>query len=149
MSLEEALNKNTVAVERHNELLEKVLASGGKAPAEEKAAAKPAAKPAAKATAKPAAKPAAKAAAKKKTSVDDIAAAFGKYMKTGDTEEREAAKVNVKAIVDYFGAAKATAIPEDNFDEALGYLAQFEAGEEVEFDGGPEDEDGEEEKSLV
>ena len=145
MSLEEALNKNTAAVERHNELLEKVLASGGKAPAEEKAAAKPAAKAAAKPAAKAAAKPAAKAAAKPKaTTVDDIAAAFGKYLKTGDTEEREAAKVNVKAIVDYFGAAKATAIDPENFDEALGYLAQFEAGEEVEFDGGP-DEEGEDE----
>ena len=137
MSLEEALNKNTAAVERHNELLEKMLAKGGSAPAaktEEKAE-----KPAASTKAKP-------AATKKKTTVDDVAAAFGKYLKTGDTEQREEAKANVKAIVDYFGAAKATAIPEESWDEALGYLAQYEAGETPEFDGGPDGEDGDEDE---
>lgn len=149
MSLEEALNKNTAAVERHNELLEKMLASGGKAaPAKSEAAEKPAAstkaKPAASTKAKPAAK---KPAAKAKTTVDDVAAAFGKYLKTGDSEQREEAKANVKSIVDYFGAAKATAIPEESWDEALGYLAQYEAGETPEFDGGSEDED--EDESLV
>lgn len=149
MSLEEALNKNTAAVERHNELLEKMLASGGKAaPAKSETASKPAAsskaKPAAS-KAKPAAK---KPAAKAKTTVDDVAAAFGKYLKTGDSEQREEAKANVKSIVDYFGAAKATAIPEESWDEALGYLAQYEAGETPEFDGGSGDDDGEEE-SLV
>lgn len=143
MSLEEALNKNTAAVERHNELLEKMLAKGGSAPAaktEEKVE-----KPAASTKAKP-------ATTKKKTTVDDVAAAFGKYLKTGDTEQREEAKANVKAIVDYFGAAKATAIPEESWDEALGYLAQYEAGETPEFDGGPdgdEDGDGDEEEALV
>ena len=141
MSLEEALNKNTAAVERHNELLEKMLAKGGAAPAA-KTEEKPE-KPAASTKAKP-------ATTKKKTTVDDVAAAFGKYLKTGDTEQREEAMANVKAIVDYFGAAKATAIPEESWDEALGYLAQYEAGETPEFDGGPEgDEDGDEEEALV
>lgn len=151
MSLEEALNKNTAAVERHNELLEKMLAKGGSAPAaktEEKAE-----KPAASTKAKPAASTKAKpAATKKKTTVDDVAAAFGKYLKTGDTEQREEAKANVKAIVDYFGAAKATAIPEADWPEALRYLAQYEAGETPEFDGGPDgDEDGgeDEDEALV
>jgi len=150
MSLEEALNKNTAAVEKHNELLEKMLASGGKAtPAKSETTSKPAAstkaKPAAS-KAKPAASKA-KPAAKAKTTVDDVAAAFGKYLKTGDSEQREEAKANVKSIVDYFGAAKATAIPEESWDEALGYLAQYEAGETPEFDGSPDDEG--EEESLV
>ena len=148
MSLEEALNRNSDLLETHNGLLEKMLASAGNKTAtkaaEKPAAEKPAAKPAAK---KPAAKPAAKKTAAKKTTVDDIAKAFGSYLKTGDSEAREAAKVNVKAIVDYFGAAKATAIPEADWAEALGYLAQFEAGEEVEFDGGEEAED--EDEALV
>lgn len=151
MSLEEALNKNTAAVERHNELLEKMLAKGGSAPAaktEEKAE-KPAASTKAKPTASTKAKP-----ATKKITVDDVAAAFGKYLKTGDTEQREEAKANVKAIVDYFGASKATAIPEADWPEALRYLAQYEAGETPEFDGGPDgDEDGgedeDEDEALV
>lgn len=151
MSLEEALNKNTAAVERHNELLEKMLAKGGSAPAaktEEKAE-----KPAASTKAKPTASTKAKPTAKKIT-VDDVAAAFGKYLKTGDTEQREEAKANVKAIVDYFGAAKATAIPEADWPEALRYLAQYEAGETPEFDGGEggegdEDGDGDEDEALV
>ena len=147
MSLEEALNKNTAAVERHNELLEKMLAKGGSAPAaktEEKVE-----KPAASTKAKPTAAKAKPAA--KKITVDDVAAAFGKYLKTGDTEQREEAKANVKAIVDYFGAAKATAIPEADWPEALRYLAQYEAGETPEFDGGEGDEDGgeDEEEALV
>ena len=149
MSLEEALNKNTAAVERHNELLEKMLAKGGSAPAaktEEKVE-----KPAASTKAKPAASTKAKPAdtKKKKTTVDDVAAAFGKYLKTGDTEQREEAKSNVKAIVDYFGAAKATAIPEESWDEALGYLAQYEAGETPEFDGGPDGDEDDEDEALV
>ena len=151
MSLEEALNKNTAALTRHNELLEQMLAKGGSASAaktekvEEKAE-----KPAASTKAKPTASTKAKPAAKKIT-VDDVAAAFGKYLKTGDTEQREEAKANVKAIVDYFGAAKATAIPEADWPEALRYLAQYEAGETPEFDGGEGDEDGgeDEEEALV
>ncbi len=75
----------------------------------------------------------------KKTTVEDIAAAFGAYLGTKDKAERETRKANVKAIVDYFGAAKATEIPEDSFDEALGYLKQYENGETPGFDGG-EDE---------
>lgn len=151
MSLEEALNKNTAALTRHNELLEQMLAKGGSAPAAktEKAEEK-AEKPAASTKAKPAAAAKAKPAAKKIT-VDDVAAAFGKYLKTGDTEQREEAKANVKAIVDYFGATKATAIPEADWPEALRYLAQYEAGETPEFDGGEggEDGDGDEEEALV
>ena len=152
MSLEEALNKNTAALTRHNELLEQMLAKGGSAPAAktEKAEEK-AEKPAASTKAKPTAAKAKPAA--KKITVDDVAAAFGKYLKTGDTEQREEAKANVKAIVDYFGAAKATAIPEADWPEALRYLAQYEAGETPEFDGGEGDEDGDgdgdEEEALV
>ena len=152
MSLEEALNKNTAALTRHNELLEQMLAKGGSAPAAktEKAEEK-AEKPAASTKAKPAAAAAKAKPAAKKITVDDVAAAFGKYLKTGDTEQREEAKANVKAIVDYFGATKATAIPEADWPEALRYLAQYEAGETPEFDGGEGDEDGDgdEEEALV
>jgi hypothetical protein len=145
MSLEQALKDNTAAVLAHNELLVKMIGSA-KAPAvaETKAPAT-----ANKAVAKPATKTPAKKPVAKATTVDDIAKRFGGYLKTGDSEVREAAKVNVKAIVDYFGAAKATAIPEEHFDEALGYLTQYEAGEDVEFAGATEDEDGGEDEALV
>ena len=48
----------------------------------------------------------------------------------------------MKAIVDYFGAAKATEIDPDNFDEALRYLQQYIDGETPDFDGGGEAEGG-------
>ena len=54
-------------------------------------------------------------------------------------KKRAERKANVKAIVDYFGAAKATEIDPDNFDEALKYLQQYIDGETPDFDGGGEE----------
>lgn len=82
------------------------------------------------------------AGGKKKTTVDDIAAKFGAYLGVKDADERTERKANVKAIVDYFGAAKATEIDPENFDEALGYLQQYIDGEEPDFAGGGEEDEG-------
>jgi hypothetical protein len=132
-----AIEKLTAALEANTAALNAIIASGGGKPA----AARPTEKPAAAA-----AKPAAKPAGKKKTTVDDIANAFGEYLKIKDKDERDARKANVKAIVDYFGAAKATEIDADNFDEALRYLQQYIDGETPDFDGAG---GGEEEGDLV
>ena len=136
-----AMEKLTAAHDANTAIQEKMLAAlkgggGAKAAAADKPAAdKPAAdKPAA-------AKPKA-AGGKKKTGVDDVAAAFGAYLGIKDADERAERKANVKAIVDYFGAAKATEIDPDNFDEALKYLQQYIDGETPEFDGGGEEEGG-------
>ena len=87
-----------------------------------------------------------KTTTKKATSVDDIASAFGAYLGVKDADTRNERKVQVKAIVDYFGAAKATEIPAESFDEALGYLQQYIDGETPDFDGG---EGGDDDEALV
>jgi predicted lipid-binding transport protein (Tim44 family) len=154
MSLEDALNRNSDLLEKHNALLEKVLA-GGKtaAPAANKpAASKPAAD---KAASKPAAsKPAAdKAAAGKKTpSTAVISQRFADYMKAGDEDDRNAAKANVRSLVEHYGAPKLTEIDPQHFPRLLEYLDAWEAGESVEFDeleGGDEDGDEEGGESLL
>ena len=125
----------TAAIEANTEIQKKVLAalSSGK-PAAAAAAGKPAAGAAA-------VKP--KAAGKKKTTVEDVAAAFSGYLGIKDKDEREVRKGNVKAIVDYFGVAKATELDPSNYDEALKYLQQYIDGEEPDFDGGAGGEEDE------
>lgn len=154
MSLEDALNRNSDLMEKHNALLEKVLAGGKAAPA----AAAEKAKPAAAATKAPAAdKPAAKAAAKpaaaKKTpSVAVISQRFADYMKAGDDDDRNAAKANVRSLVAHYGAPKLTEIDTQHFPRMLEYLDAWEAGEEVEFDeleGGEEEGDDDSGDSLL
>lgn len=136
-----AMEKLTAALEANTAALNKMIEmSGGKAAAGGAKAAE--SKPDPKANAgKPAG---AKPGGKKKTTVDDIAAAFGGYLGTKDKDEREVRKANVKAINDYFGVAKATELDPDNYDEALRYLQQYIDGETPDFDGGggEEEEDG-------
>lgn len=124
-----SIEKLTAAIEANTAALNKIIASGGTKPAAAGAAAT---------------KPAGKPAGKKKTSVEDVAKAFGDYLSIKDKDERETRKSNVKAIVEYFNAAKATEIDPDNFDEALRYLQQYIDGETPDFDGaGGDDGDGE------
>jgi hypothetical protein len=150
MSLEDALNANTKAVLAHNALLEKMLAgAGGKPATAPAAAAKPAAaaaaKPAAAAVAKPGAKPTQK---KAETTSEHVSEKVKAYLKGGDEDERAARKAHVKAIIDYYGADRFTAIDPSKFDEALDFLSQFEAGGDPFADGeeageeGSEDDDG-------
>lgn len=132
-----AMEKLTAALEANTAAINKMISmSGGKPAAGAKTEAKEEAAP------KKAA--GAKAGGKKKTSVDDVAAAFGAYLGIKDADERAERKANVKAIVDYFGAAKATEIGPDNFDEALRYLQQYIDGETPDFDGAGGDDDGDE-----
>ncbi len=149
MSLEEALNRNSDLLEKHNALLEKVLAGGktAAAPSASKPADKPADKPASKPAGKPAAeKPAAKPAGKKTPSVAVISERFAAYMKAGDEDARNAAKANVRSLVEHYGAPKLTEIDAAHFPRLLEYLDAWEAGDEVEFDAleGDGDDDGDE-----
>lgn len=137
MSLEEALNKNTAAIEAHTAALLN-LAKGG------------AAKPAAAAAAKPAAaaaKPAAATKAKAPT-IDDIRTKFGGYLSTKDADLKAARMEQVAQINNHFGVAKASDLDPSLFAEALGYLAEYEAGREPEFAQADETGDGNDE-SLV
>ena len=131
MSIEALLTRLCEGTERHNELLEQMLEAGGKAPAASKPAAKPAAKKA----------PAKKPAAKKGPTAEEFVAKFGAFLKAGDADDRENAKVAVKNIVEHFEAPKVSEIDAANYEEALGYLAQYEAGEDP-FGGEEEEEDG-------
>lgn len=137
MSIEALLTRLCEGTERHNELLEQMLEAGGKAPA---AAAKAPAKTAAKKT------PAKKPAAKKGPTAEEFVAKFGAFLKAGDADDRENAKVAVKNIVDHFEAPKVSEIDAANYEEALGYLGQYEAGEDP-FGG--EEEEEEESGSLL
>ena len=140
MSLEEALNANTKAVLAHTAVLEKML--GG---------AKPAAagtKPAAAATKPAASAPAKTTTTKKKaeTTAEDVAAKVTAFLKVGDKALRDERKEQVKTIIDHYGADRFTNIDPASFDEALGFLAAYEAGEAPDFgegdtDGGGEDDD--------
>ena len=138
----------TAALESNTAIQTKVLAAlQGKAGGAAAGAGAASGKPAGAAAGKPAGgKP---AGGKKKTTVEDIAAAFGGYLGIKDKDEREVRKANVKAIVDYFGVAKATELDADNYDEALRYLQQYIDGETPDFDGGDGDEGGDDDEALV
>jgi hypothetical protein len=145
MSLEDALNANTKAVLAHNALLEKMLAGAGGKPASAPAATgtKPAATPA-----KPAATGGKPTQKKAETTSEHVSEKVKAYLKGGDEDERAARKAHVKAIIDYYGADRFTAIDPSKFDEALDFLSQFEAGGDPFAEGedageeGSEDDDG-------
>lgn len=144
MSLEEALNANTKAILAHNALLEKMMAgSKGAAPATKSAEA-PAAKAAPKAApAAPASKPATKK--KAETTAEHVTERVKAFLKGGDEDERAVRKANVKAIIDYYGVDRFTAIDPASFDEALAFLDRFAEGEDPfaeEGEAGSEGEDG-------
>lgn len=143
-----SIEKLTAALEANTAIQEKVLAAlkGGAATGGTKASS--AAKEDKPAADKPKAS-GGKAGGKKKTTVDDIAAAFGGYLGIKDKDEREVRKAIVKAIVDYFGVAKATELDPDNFGEALRYLQQYIDGETPDFDGGDGDEGGDDDEALI
>lgn len=127
MSLEAAIVKLTEAVEANTA----ALTGGAAKPSGTKAADKPASKPAA------GKKPAGKA---KGPSPDDLAQAFGEYLKTGGSDERAEAKANVKKIIGHFDVDRITNLDAENYQEALDLLAQFKDGEDPLGDG--EEEEG-------
>ena len=146
MSLEDALNENTKAVIAHTAILQKML-SGAKPAAA--APAKPAAAAAA-APAKSAGKPAAATTKKKaETTSEYVSEKVKAYLKGGDEDERATRKAHVKAIIDYYGADRFTAIDPSKYDEALGFLAQFEAGEDPFAEEGEGEEEGQEDDDGV
>lgn len=131
--LEEKIDALVAALTRNSDILERGLTRAASTVA---AATKPAAtKPAAT-------KP---AAAKKPAgpSLEDVRSAFSTYLAVKGAEKEEH-KENVRAILNHFGASLASEIAEESRGEALGYLAQFTAGETPDF----MNEAGEEE-SLV
>lgn len=162
MSLENQIEKNTVAVEALTKAIEAqtALISRGVAIANGATPAKAAEKPADKPAEKPA-KAAAKSAPKAPTE-EDVRTAYGAYLNsTTDKAERKALIETVKPILDHFGADKVTSIPAENRVEALSFCKTLQdafneggvaAAEEVRFhfmqdDGG--EEGGEEDGSLL
>ena len=149
MSLEEALNKNTAMMAKHNELLEKMLAGG------DKPAGKPADKPAGKPAATPAKTPPKTTTSKTKgdPTVEDVTERVTAFLKTGDKDTRDERKAQVKTIIDHYGADRFTTLDPSNFTEALGFLKQYEDGEMPDFgndDGSDNDgSDGDEGESMV
>ena len=139
MSLEEAIRENTEAVKA----LTAAMKGGAKASAADAAIEKEAARATgAKASGgKPA--PSSK---KKAVTLDTIKERFGGYLGVEDKAERKARIANVQAIVDHFGVSKASELEEENWAEALAFLAQYEAGEEPDFGG---DEGGDDDGALV
>jgi hypothetical protein len=110
--LEEAIVALTRVTERHNYLLEQLLA---KAPAPKAVEAAPAPAPVAKEDVEveveqPKRGRPKKEAAAKKVTEDELAGAFAAYLHIDDEDEREARKVRVKKILVKYSAPKARAI---------------------------------------
>jgi len=140
MSIEALLTRVAEALEANTDAMHSLM--------KDSAGSKPASKPAAstKAADKPASKPAAKPASrttksKGETTVEDVTEKVTTYLKTGSKAEREERKGHVKAILDHYEADRFTNIDPENFDEALGFLAQFEEGEDPFGGDGAEEED--------
>lgn len=113
MSLEDAIKELTDAVKANTAAIKGGgAASGGTKPA---GGGKPADKP-------------------KKTTLDQVAKAFGAYL----SAEGDDAKPVVKKINAHFGVKKVSEIPEDKFDEALSILKQYQDGEDP-LGGGEDD----------
>lgn len=148
MSLEDALNKNTAAVEAHNALLEKMLAAGGS-------------KPAAGAAGKPAEKPATKPAEKPKTTttkskgeptLELVTEKITAFLKTGDAETRALHKDQAALIMQHYDVSRFTQIPSEHWTDALGYLKDFEEGNTPGFideNGGGDDGDGDDDGAMI
>ena len=89
----------------------------------------------------------------KAPTIDDIRAKFGGYLSTKDKDLRAVRLEQVAAINAHFGVAKASDLDPTLFAEALGYLAEYEAGREPEFaqadEATDEGDEGEAEESLV
>lgn len=145
MSLEALLTKLTASLDRNSEALEALnTKAGGTKPAADKpAAGKPAAgKPAA---GKPAAgrKP-------KAVTAEDVAEAVGAYLADADDDaDRKERKAKVRAVLDYFGAERVSAMDAAHFEEAMTYMKQLQAGETPSFDGGDGGDGGEEEDDSI
>lgn len=140
MSIEALLTRVAEALEANTDAMRALM--------KDSAGSKPASKPASstKAADKPASKPAAKPApkttkSKGETTVEDVTEKVTTYLKTGSKAEREERKGHVKAILDHYEADRFTNIDPENFDEALGFLAQFEEGEDPFGGDGAEEED--------
>lgn len=82
------------------------------------------------------------------TTVEDVTEKVTAYLKTGSKAEREERKEHVKAIIDHYEVDRFSNIDPENFDEALGFLAQFEEGEDP-FGGDGQDEDEDEDGAMV
>jgi len=144
MSIEALLTRVAEALEANTDAMHSLM--------KDSAGSKPASKPAAstKAADKPASKPAASSKTTTKkgaTTVEDVTERVTTYLKTGSKAEREERKGHVKAILDHYDAERFTAIDAENFDEALGFLDTFEAGDDP-FAGDGADE-GDEDDAMV
>ena len=155
MSIEKALEANTKsnlelaeAIRAQTELLTTKL-SGGSAKSTEKPAAKEEPE---KEAPKKEEKPAAKKSTAKKDKEPELTAEtlrdrYQEYM-LGAPKGSDARKERIeqcRSVLAYFGVEGVSEIPEDNFEEAVGFIETLENGDELEF---PEKEDGDEELPI-
>lgn len=126
MSLEDAINKLTAAVEANTKAL------GGKAPAKETAG-----------SSKPS-KPAASSKKKDGPDLDEVVDKFGTYLNEGSAAHKKKAKKIVAAILSKFDQARVSKLEPDDFVEALDLLAQYQEGEDPldVFEDEEDDDDG-------
>ena len=83
----------------------------------------------------------------KKITLTNVTDKFGEYLSVEDEDERAERRANVRKIVDHFGVAKASALDESDYAEAIKMLDTYEAGDEPDFGG--EDEAEDEDGALV
>lgn len=131
MALEDLLTKLIGSLDRNSAAMEALnTKAGGAAPKATGGAA---------ATAPKAGAAAGKGKAKELT-VDDVAAAFGRYMKAGDDDDKAIARANVKIVLEHFGAERATLMAAKHYADAIDAIKTLEAGELPDFfpdaDGG-------------
>lgn len=110
MALEDEIRALTDAIKENTARLDKML-GGATAPATK------ADKPAAAATKK-----------KPEVTVDDIAAAAGAYLKSGD----KSAKANLARITEHYGIDRLTSVDPKHFGEMLAMIKTFADGGEPE-----------------
>jgi hypothetical protein len=132
MALEDAIVALTKAVEANTAAL-----TGGKAPA----------KASGSTSSKPAASGKKTTTSKKKAeiTVDEVAEAFGKYLKA---EKANGARDNIQKISAHFGADRVTEIEPEHFAEAMELLKQYEAGEDPLGDGDDDDDDDDDDGAI-
>ena len=137
MSLEEAIRENTAAVKEQTALLKTKLGGGGGGTT--------AAATTAAATTKPAgAKPTGK-----KVTIDTIKERFGAFLGVEDKKVRNKRIEAVSAMMQHFGVPRATALEEENWAEALGYLTKLEAGESINYTDDGDGDDGDDDAALI
>lgn len=122
MALEDDIKELTAAIKEQTTLLKSMRAAKAGPDAGGAAAGTAKATTTAKTTAKP-----------KGPTIETIKARFGAFLGTEDKAERKTRIAQIAAMNAHFGVERPSALDPSQFEEALGYLDQLEAGEEPDY----------------